>query len=141
MSLSRRLQAELEPELKRANWEFKKLTKDEIPYYFVHYDLDDNFQLCLYYGIEARRVDGRDNVKRVPLSELANAITVCAQTGRFDRVIFEDCCSVARSAGQCGFAVVGRCMELLGVAEYVGEEHQFRLVSAMRAKGLLQEEP
>jgi hypothetical protein len=139
MSRARQLQLALDPVIHAAGGEFTKLSKVDDPYYFVAWDIDDNGRLCLYYGITARAPEARDNVKRVPLSEIANAITICRSKRRFDRSDFEAVCSVAAAAGPCGFAVVGRCMELLSIAFYDIDEHVFALSNPDRATELLQD--
>ena len=140
MSIALKLQERLEPLLEQAGGEFRKLTKDDEPYYFVEWALDGNQQRCLYYGFAARDASKRDHEKRVPLSELANAIAMCARKGKFERADFDDCCSVAKSAGPCGFAIVGRSMEFLGVAEHDPDGHCFTLISSERAAELLRDE-
>jgi hypothetical protein len=140
MSRAQKLQESLEPLLEQAGWEFRKLTKDDQPYYFVEWAFDNNQWRCLYYGFAARDQGKRDNEKRVPLNELAKGIGICAHRGKFERSDFNEYCTVAKSAGPCGYTVIGRCLELLGVAEYDSDDHCFTLVSPQCASDWMKEE-
>lgn len=120
--------------------EFRKLTKEDMPYYFLEWNIAVNQRLCLYYGFSSRDQTKPDNEKRVPLSELVGAINVCATTGQFNRSQFESVCSVAHSAGDCGYTVVGRCMQLLGIAHYNEDGRYFVVTDKTRALELVKED-
>lgn len=116
---------------------FPKLTKSEAPYRFAGWRADDDHRRCLYYEFDANDPEADDHEKRVPLEELVAAIEASVSAGYFDRQAFFGACPVARSAGDCGYAVTGRCLELLEVAEHVKEQHLFRLTNEVRARLLL----
>lgn len=67
-----------------------------------------------------------ENIKRVPLAELEAAARECLARGIFDRDTFRTHCPVSASDGPCGFAVIGRCLEFLGIAKYAGRGKGFR---------------
>jgi hypothetical protein len=113
---------------------FSKLTSSEAPYRFVDWQLDKAHRRCLYYEFDANDPTADDHEKRVPVEELVAAIGACATHGFFDRALFAKSCPVAKSAGDCGFAVTGRCLELLEVAEYAPDKHFFKLTNEARAK-------
>jgi hypothetical protein len=113
--------------------EFNKLTEGE-PYRFDSWRADREGRPCLYYSFNSR--DGcRTNRKRVPILEIAAALGHLRRTGRLRRSEFPDVCPIAESAGPCGFAVVGRTLEALGVARYGRAD--FCLTDATKADSLL----
>jgi hypothetical protein len=113
--------------------EFKKLTGGE-PYRFDSWQTDTGGRPCLYYAFSSR--DGRrTNTKRASIPEIAAALEHLRRTGHLRRSEFPDVCPVAQSAGPCGFAVVGRVLEALGVARYV--RGAFCLSDATKAGSLL----
>jgi hypothetical protein len=101
---------------------FPKLTKSDEPYRFTCWGTDNHGQMCLYYRFANRDPNKGDHKKRVPLYELVKALRECLSSGTLTRKAFERVCPVAQSAGGCGFAVTGGCLELLGVARYSGED-------------------
>jgi hypothetical protein len=113
--------------------EFKKLTKGE-PYRFKGWQADREGRPCLYYTFSSR--DGRStNTKRVPTAEIATALAHLRKCGHLCASEFEESCPVAKRDGQCGFAVVGRILEALGVARY--ERAHFCLTDPAKADSLL----
>jgi len=130
------LRASLEAQFATGKIFFDKLREKGEPYRFERWDVDTNGKLCMYYSFASRGGDRR-NEKRIPLPELVAALDVLARTGALTRPVFKATCPVAQSAGPCGFAVAGRCLELLGVANYAGSRFGFRLVDKDRALGLL----
>jgi hypothetical protein len=113
--------------------EFRKLSEGE-PYRFDSWQPDSEGRPCLYYTFSSR--DGRrTNRKRVPILEIAAALGHLRRTGHLRRSEFPDVCRVAESDGPCGFAVVGRTLEALGVARY--ERADFCLTDATKADSLL----
>jgi hypothetical protein len=116
---------------------FPKLTTADASYRFVSWQADDDHRPCLYYEFGANDLDADDHKKRVPLEELVAALGACTAAGFIDRPKFIQVCPVAHSAGDCGYVVTGRCLELLEVAEYLPDRRRFRLANEMRAKLLL----
>jgi hypothetical protein len=113
--------------------EFKKLTEGE-PYRFKTWKVDGEGRPCLYYTFSSR--DGRStNTKRVPMAEIGAALTHLRETGHLRRKEFRDVCPVAERDGGCAFAVVGRILEALGAAQYVGAD--FFLTDPAKADSLL----
>jgi hypothetical protein len=107
------------------------------PYHFDSWANDSTDTPCLYYWFIAR--DGvRKNKKRVPVSEIGVALQRLRSDGVLSRETFKKVCPVAESAGPCGFAVVGRMFEALGVAVYSGSDG-FKLTDADKARKLLNE--
>ena len=103
--------------------QFDKLTGGK-PYYFHAWKKDRQRRLCLYYWFWDR-TGRRRNTKRVPLVEIEAAAKQFSSQGLFDRNIFHKYCHVSRSDGPCGFAVIGRCLEFLGIAIYGGRRRGF----------------
>ena len=95
------------------------------PYHFASWNNDNRNVLCLYYWFWDKG-KAYKNKKRVPLTEIVAAAKQYRVQGKFDRVIFNTHCPVAASDGPCGFAVIGRCLEFLGIAKYAGRGNGFR---------------
>ncbi len=118
--------------------EFAKLIRGE-PYHFDRWQ-DDRYGLeCLYYWFMSKDRT-KKNEKRVPLREFRPALQQLRSTGFLTRETFEKVCPVAKSAGPCGFAVIGRTFEALRVAAYSGS-HGFRLINGDEAARLLGASP
>ena len=115
---------------------FAKLQKRGAPYRFERWDEDSDGELCLYYSFPSRDTL-KLYTKRIPLVELVDALRECINTGYLTRDGFIRVCPKAQSAGECGFAVTGRCLELLGVAKYGGRGNGFILTDKDRASTLL----
>lgn len=103
--------------------QFNKLTKGT-PYHFKLWKRDKQKRLCLYYWFWDR-TGNHKNTKRVPLVEIEAAAQQLSTQGVFDRCIFHKYCAVSKSDGPCGFAVIGRCLEFLGLAKYAGHGNGF----------------
>ena len=93
-------------------------------YHFFSWDKDRRGALCLYYWFWDRN-KAYKNTKRIPLSEIVTTAQICLAGGTFDRHTFQKRCPVAASDGPCGFAVIGRCLEFLGIAKYAGRGKGF----------------
>jgi len=115
---------------------FAKLQGHGVPYTFERWHTDSDGNLCLYYSFPDRRGIER-HTKRVPLAELARALKVCMDQGVLTREAFEGNCPIAQSSGPCGFAVTGRCLELLSVARYRGQGAGFKLINRLHAMELI----
>ncbi len=107
---------------------FPKLQGGGSPYRFERWDRDKSGTICLYYSFLSSDVKTRHE-KRIPLEELAGAVETLTARGLLTRSLFEEICPIAQSAGLCGYAVVGWCLEMLGIAEYKGTAQGFRLVA------------
>jgi hypothetical protein len=103
--------------------EFQKLETGQ-PYYFDHWAEDRSGSDCLYYWFSSHNGVKRNN-KRVIVSEVNAALQHLLKTGAFDRSSFRSHCPKSKSSGPCGFVVVGRILEALGVARYSGREKGF----------------
>ncbi|MCG3114105.1 MAG: hypothetical protein LLH30_00315 [Candidatus Manganitrophus sp. SA1] len=103
---------------------FNKLTHGK-PYRFKNWKMDHNGQECLYYEFNGTK--GRRHSKRIPISEIKAAATYLKQNNVFDRTTFNAICPIASSGGPCSFAVLGRCLEYLGLATYQGRGKGFAL--------------
>ena len=114
---------------------FAKLEQGE-PYHFDRWGDDHTGTLCLYYSFPARNRERR-NTKRIPSSEIDAALRCLCSNGGLRREEFRKVCPVAVSAGPCGFAVVGRIFEELGVAVYASRRDGFTLTDADKARKLL----
>jgi hypothetical protein len=137
MTVEQRIKQELQTIFDRGETVFRKLTKSDEPYRFTQWADDKHGQHCLYYQFASRHGKRPDNKKRVPLSELRRALYECLKSEVFRRDMFKRACPVAQSAGPCGFAVTGGCLEKLGVARYNDAEHEFTLIDRRRAQELL----
>jgi hypothetical protein len=137
MTAEQRIKQELQSIFDRGDIIFRKLTKGAKPYRFTRWADDEHGQHCLYYQFASRDETKPDNQKRVPLSELHKALNECLKSEVLRRDMIERVCPIAQSAGPCGFAVTGGCLEKLGVARYADVEHEFRLVNKLHAQELL----
>ena len=111
---------------------FAKLRRGE-PYQFHRWENDRSGSLCLYYrfqGVEK-------HTKRLPESEIRAGLRQLRDIGWLSRETFGDVCPTAKSDGECGFAVLGRIFEALGVAVYSGNAG-FKLTDADEATNLLE---
>lgn len=134
MNDSSALHNELRANLHSGTTIFAKLKEEGEPYKFERFALDRYGRDCIYYGFHLR--DGRSVKRRVPLDELVAALKVLSSSGSLSRQDFRRICPVAESAGPSGYAVAGRILELLGVAQYDGHGQGFRLVNRDRALAL-----
>ena len=110
---------------------FEKLTPGRAPYSF-----DRWADGALYYKV-SRRANGVWNKKRVKTSEIRAALARLRRSGRFTRSDFTELCPVTAKDGDCGFCVVGRILELLGVTRFSGQGQGFTLIGSQRADKLL----
>ena len=110
---------------------FEKLTPDREPYHF------DRWADGAFYYRVSRQANGVWNKKRVKVSEIRPALGRLRRSGQFTRSDFQEFCPVTRSDGDCGFCVVVRILELLGVAKFSGRGLGIRLVDRQRADNLL----
>jgi hypothetical protein len=99
-----------------------------------HFDRWENG--CLYYWFEGVT----KHTKRLPKSEIRSALRQLRDTGWIHQKTFGEICRTARSDGPCGFAVLGRIFEAMGVAVYSGNAG-FKLTNADEATKLLEEKP
>ena len=137
MTPEQRTKQELQAIFDRGDITFRKLTKGDKPYKFTCWADDEHGQHCLYYQFEAGGDEQPDHKKRVPLHELYMALRECASGTPLSRNRFKQICTVAQSAGPCGFAVAGRCLEKLGVARFDEVEREFVIIDKRRAQELL----
>jgi hypothetical protein len=108
---------------------FPKLEAGD-PYHFDHW-ADD----AIYYWFASK--DGaKRNKKRVIVSELHSILQHVRAAGAFYRRSFETLCPISAGAGPCGFAVTGRILEALGVAEYSGHAG-FALIGPLKVASIL----
>jgi hypothetical protein len=103
--------------------DFSKLGAGE-PYHFDRWADDRSGSTCLYYWFYSHD-GGKRNNKRVVVSEIQQAFQNLMDTGSFDRDAFRRLCPVSELSGPCGFVVVGRILEALGVAVYSGRDKGF----------------
>lgn len=116
---------------------FPKLMEKGDPYKFDRWEEDRSEVLCLYYKFKSRdRMEW--NHKRVPVPEIRAAMRVLMIDGRWDRAAFDRDCPIASSAGPCGYAIIGRVFESLGVATHDVNGRCFRLVALERVRQLLE---
>lgn len=137
MTPEERIKQTLDALFAQGQTEFRKLTKGDKPYRFTRWADDSDGRLCLYYQFAGDGEEQPDHKKRVPLSELRRALNECLKSEVFRRDMFERVCPVAQSAGPCGFAVTGGCLEKLGMARHDDVEHEFTLTNKQRAQELL----
>ena len=110
--------------------DFPKLELGE-PYHFDHW-ADDKYKApCLYYWFSSKNGTKRHD-KRVLISEIYAAFQTMQSTGSFSRASFRVYCPKSESSGRCGFVVVGRILEALGVAAYSGRHDGFVKPTAVR---------
>jgi hypothetical protein len=109
---------------------FAKLRRKE-PY---HFDRWENGSL--YYWFEGVK----RHTKRLPKSEIRAGLRQLRDVGWLSRETFRETCPTAKSDGECGFAVLGRIFEALGIAVYSGSAG-FKLTDADEATRLLEAKP
>jgi len=103
--------------------EFPKLESSGEPYRFYKWDYDKNGYLCLYYIVTGGK---KEYSKRIPIEEIESAIIRFLKTGKFDREDYRELCPIANRDGPCGFAIIGRILEVLYGARYEGRSKGFR---------------
>jgi len=120
------LESKLKAIIPKPNSQFKKLQGGD-PCYFSSWSTDRQGTSCLYYWFWDKGKTSK-NKKRIPIKEIIAAARECSETGVFDRDTFRRHCPLAASDGECAFTMVGRCLELLGIAEYAGHGKGFRKI-------------
>ena len=116
---------------------FPKLGKGD-PYHFDHWGQDTNGEDCMYYWFW-NKDQTKKNKKRVVISEIDDLIENNISNGHISREDFKNSCPISESAGSCGFTVVGRVLECLGIAKYLGRGSGFEITDQKLAKSLLKE--
>jgi len=114
------------------NSTFRELEKEEICS-FDRWDTDKKNRVCLYYVV------GNKNKKRVVISEIEELIRNCLTRGQINRKDFEVYCHTSNSDGACGFAVMGRMLEYLGIAQYLGWGRGFEIIDVDLARSLIRQ--
>jgi hypothetical protein len=114
---------------------FPKLERGD-PYHFDRWDSDINGDLCLYYWFWNKN-QTKKNKKRVVISEMEELIRNSLKKGHITRKDFQNYCPISKSEGSCGFAVVGRLLEYLDIAKYLGRIG-FGITDEKVAKSLLE---
>lgn len=114
---------------------FPKLESGD-PYYFDHWDIDLNNEMCLYYWFWNKNRT-KKNKKRVVISEIKELIRNCLTRGQITNEDFKNYCPVSESAGPCGFAVTGRLLEYLSIARYLGRGLGFEIIDKDLARSLI----
>ncbi|MFH1141478.1 MAG: hypothetical protein V1724_07460, partial [Chloroflexota bacterium] len=108
-------------------------TKGGQPYHFVRWG--DNGDVLQYNFLLK---DGKLQSKKVFVHELREALTAAIDTGNFSPAVFMETCQKTKGRGRCGYAVMGRCLELLGVASLVGPRKGFKITNIGLAQKLIQ---
>lgn len=103
------------PKLLPKGTEFQKLRGHGSPYLCAGWHRDTSGVLCMYYEFSGHR-------KRAPLPEIEAAADHLTAGNIFDRPAFRLLCPVANRDGPCGFAVIGRILEKVFGAQYVGRD-------------------
>ncbi len=97
---------------------FDKLESED-PYYFDSWGIDKYGNECLYYWFYSRN-KSKKNQKRVVVSEVDNLLRNSINKTIITKSDFEKYCPTTLSAGPCGYAVIVRLLEYLGIAQYKG---------------------
>jgi hypothetical protein len=63
----------------------------------------------------------KKHTKRLPPSEIRAGLRQLRDIGWLGRETFREICPTAKSDGECGFAVLGRIFEALGIAVLFGQ--------------------
>ena len=121
--------------IQKPNSTFPKLESGD-PYYFDQWRTDLNGEMCLYYWFWNRNRT-KKNKKRVVISEVEKLIRNCLTQGQITRDDFRNHCPISESAGPCGFAVTGRMLEYLGIAQYLGWGRGFEIIDGDLAQSLV----
>lgn len=103
------------PKLLPKGAEFPKLRGHGSPYLCDGWRHDTNGVFCMYYEFSGYK-------KRAPLSEIEAAANYLTAGNIFDRPDFRLLCPVANRDGPCGFAVIGRVLEEIFGAQYIGRD-------------------
>ena len=129
------LEQRLSEIIPKPNSTFPKL-KSSDPYYFDQWRTDLNGEMCLYYWFWNKK-GTKKNKKRVVISEVEELIRNCRPRGHISRDDFGKYCYTSNSAGPCGFAVTGRMLEYLGIAQYLGWGRGFEIIDGDLAQSLV----
>ncbi|MDY6931482.1 MAG: hypothetical protein SVJ22_06170 [Halobacteriota archaeon] len=116
---------------------FPKLEKGD-PYHFDHWGKDTNGEDCLYYWFW-NKDQTKKNRKRVVILEIDNLIKNKISNGHISREDFKRLCPISESAGSCGYTVVGRILEYLEIAKYLGRGSGFEITDHKLAESLIKE--
>ncbi len=129
----------LEPRLRRMIPQvvdsFRKLAGGSSPYRFAGWGQDGSGRSFLRYSFPSRNGEVVHR-KRVWVREIEAALRTLANQGTLSRDQFCARCPRTASDGPCGFTVVGRILEQLGVAAYQGRGEGFRCTNISRAREL-----
>ncbi len=115
---------------------FPKLTSDHAPYRFHEWSTGRNGVESLYYQFPKRNGTGM-NRKRIPLPEIRAALEKLKASENLDGEGFRVACPIAEGDGHCGYCVIGRIFEALGVARLDSAASRFVLTDRERATKLL----
>jgi hypothetical protein len=112
---------------------FAKLTNrgEAGPYRFDRWDKDETGAILRYWFWSKDRT--RKHRKSVSVTEMQRALAQSIGSESFSRCIYEKACPKSFRSQPCGFAVMGRCLEFLGVAEYRGFSTGFHLTDKVKA--------
>ena len=131
------LEQRLREIIPKPNSTFPKLESGD-PYHFDHWRADSKGEMCLYYWFWNKNRT-KKNKKRVVISEVEKLIRNCLTRGQITRDDFRIYCSISESAGPCGFAVMGRMLEYLGIAQYLGWGRGFEIINGDLAQSLVKQ--
>jgi hypothetical protein len=118
-----RFSQQLQQLIPTAKAQFAKLETGP-PYHFEKWADDRSGDSCLYYWFDPK--DGsKQNHKRLIISEIESAHAHLLSADEFDRQTYRAICPKSARSGPCGFVVMGRIFEALGLARYCGREDGF----------------
>ena len=113
---------------------FDKLESED-PYHFDSWGMDKYGNECLYYWFYSKDKSKR-NQKRVVISEIENLLRDNVNQEIINRSNFRDCCKTTFKAGECGYAVIARLLEYLGIAKYQ-KESGIQLIDKQKIQSLI----
>ena len=114
--------------------QFAKLTSGRDPYYFKRWDRSGSDVVLRYWFWNKTRTE--KNAKRVFVHELAELLRQGLSKGGFSRADYDCCCPRTLSDGSCGYVVMARILEHLGVVQQTPSG--FRIIDETKAKRLIQ---
>lgn len=115
---------------------FMELEKEEY-YYFAKWCTDKKYRMCLYYWFWNTNKIKKNTGKKVVISEVEYLIRNCLKQRKITRDDFKEYCPVTNN-GPCGFAVTGRMLEHLGIAQYLGWGRGFEIIDVDLAQSLVE---
>ena len=130
MSLERSLKQVIPSSLDQ----FAKLTAGRDPYYFKAWDKSGPDVVLRYWFWN--RAKTKKNAKRVFVREIRTLLREAMDKGEFGRTEFRRCCPKTLADGACGYVIMARILEHLGVVQRT--RGGFKIIDEAKAEQLVE---